>query len=76
VDGLIPSGTINIVRRVRVTAETLRKIAEILGIPEDERGLLVSGTVYIESGPQPARGRAARSSTASGTATRTTRRRK
>jgi hypothetical protein len=76
VDGLIPSGTINIVRRVRVTAKTLQEIAKILGIPEDERDRLVSGIVYIESGPRPARRRAARSSTASGAASRTTPRRK
>lgn len=63
-DGVIESGTFKIVRRVHVTAENLLKIAEMLGIPEAERGQLISGTVYIESAPTPARRRAARSSTA------------
>lgn len=71
-DGLVRDGTFNIVRRVSVSAETLQRIAEILGIPEDERGQLVSGVVYMESGPSPARGRAAGSTAAGGT----TRRRK
>jgi hypothetical protein len=62
-DGMMESGTFKIVRRVHVTAEKLRQIAEILGIPEAERGQLMSGTVYMESAPPPARRRAARSST-------------
>jgi hypothetical protein len=65
-DGVIESGTFKIVRRVHVTAEKLRIIAELLDIPEAERGQLISGTVYIESAPPRARRRAARSSTARG----------
>jgi hypothetical protein len=76
-DGLIKEGTFNLVYRVRVSSRQLEQIADILGITP-ERGRLVSGIVYIETGPAPAaRGRAARSSTASGTASsRTTSRRK
>ena len=76
-DGLIKDGTFNLVYRVRVSDEQLEQIADILGITP-ERGRLVSGIVYIETAPASAtRRRAARSSTASGTArSRTTSRRK
>jgi hypothetical protein len=75
-DGMIANGTFNIVRRTKVTREQLEKIAEILNIPPAERDQLVSGIVYLESESRPAPRRAARSSTASGTASRTPRRRK
>jgi hypothetical protein len=69
VDGLIKEGTFNLVYRVRVSDKQLEDIATILGITP-ERGRLVSGIVYIETGPAPtARGRARRSSTASSSTT-------
>lgn len=56
--GLVPKGTFNIVRQMTVDEATLQKIAELLGIPEAERGRLVSGTVYIGPGPAPSSRRA------------------
>jgi hypothetical protein len=67
-------GTFNIVRQVTVDEETLVRIAELLGIPDDERRQLISGTIYIGA----ARGRVrppAPSSGAPPSATRRPRRR-
>jgi hypothetical protein len=41
------------VRQVTVTPQTLEQIADLLGIPQADRGQFVSGTIYIETAPPP-----------------------
>jgi hypothetical protein len=45
--GPIPKGTFKVVRYVTLNQTQLSKIAEILGIPENERGEVFSGEVHI-----------------------------
>jgi len=47
-----------IVRRVNVDEETLKRIAELLGIPEAERDQIISGEITIGPVPTPASGSA------------------
>ena len=51
-------GTFNIVRHVTVSDETLKRIAEALGIPEHEHGRIrsISGEIHIDPAPEPASG--------------------
>jgi len=60
----IEKGSFNIVRQMSVKGETLKKIAELLDIPEAERDHLLGGTIYIETAPPSPRRRAARPATA------------
>ena len=48
---VVRGGTFNIVRQVIVDGETLERIAELLGIPEAERGRVISGAIYISPPP-------------------------
>jgi hypothetical protein len=51
----------NIVRQVNVDDETLKRIAELLGIPEAERDRIISGEIHIAPPQPPASGSAAES---------------
>ena len=50
-----PRGTFHITRQVTIDEETLKKIAEALGIPEAEAHL-ISGKIYVGATPSPASG--------------------
>ncbi|HUN44231.1 MAG TPA: hypothetical protein VMU81_28400 [Acetobacteraceae bacterium] len=47
-----------IVRRVSVSADTLDKVAELLGIPKEERDTFISDTdaIHVHRGDKPTSG--------------------
>jgi hypothetical protein len=63
---VIRRGTFNIVRHVTVSGQTLKRVAEALGIPEAEHDQITSISGEIHIGPQPRPASGAASSTPSG----------
>jgi hypothetical protein len=59
--------TFNIVRQVTVDDDTLRRIAELLGIPEAERDRIVSGEIHIRPPSTPTSGGAQQTPPGGGT---------
>jgi hypothetical protein len=56
---LLPGGSrkpFKIVRHVTVDDDTLKRIAELLGIPEAERDRIISGEIHIGPPSTPASG--------------------
>jgi hypothetical protein len=70
---LVSRKTFNIVRQVNLDADTLKKIAEALGIPESEHDRIISISGEIQIAPAPPRtgGPAASSNPPSGSASPT-----
>lgn len=49
----IKKGTPHLVTQVRVSPTTLEAIANLLNIPQAQRGQLIGATIYIEVSPPP-----------------------
>jgi hypothetical protein len=49
------------VTQVKITPQTLERIADLLGIPQAERGQFIGGTIKVSTSPPPPGGDASSS---------------